>query len=141
MCSTHKTHKAQHFNVVRVPAGYLARESGDSLLQHLSTHSAPGSRIIMTAPPTPAERDRGHARAADQHAAADAGGNNPQATTAAGGGGQGETGEGAVADGNAGAAEAVAAADPGGGGGGGVRPYRPKLKHTVFEEPTDTLAR
>src|SRR5690348_8487226 len=41
-----------------IVAGYLTREAGNALLQLLASRSAPGSRIIMTAPPTPAQRDR-----------------------------------------------------------------------------------
>jgi hypothetical protein len=88
------THTHTHTHTLPAP-GYLEREAGNTLLALLASKAAPGSRIIMTAPPTPAEQ-----QACNQDAAED-----------------------------------VAIGD------GGVRPYRPKLQHTTFEEPTETFAR
>jgi O-methyltransferase involved in polyketide biosynthesis len=101
----------------------LEVQAGNALLHLLASRSAPGSRIIMTAPPTPAQRSISHDAAAAAAAAA--------AKSAAG------EALGAAA------AAAVTGAD----GDGwrvdekGVRVYHTVLHHTTFEEPTETLAR
>lgn len=58
--------------------GYLEKEAGNALLALLATSSSAGSRIIMTAPPTPAENALGHEVAAE--AAAGAGGSGSSAS-------------------------------------------------------------
>jgi hypothetical protein len=108
-------------------AGYLQLDAGNALLQLLASCRAPGSRIIMTAPPTPAQRTVGQDAAVAAAAAAAA-----AASAAA----RSATGE---------ALSAAAAAGAGGEGlqvdEKGVRVYHTVLHHTTFEEPTETLAR
>lgn len=96
----------------------------------------PGSRIIMTAPPTPdAQRDSRGGQDGDSNA--DDSANPPPAAPPAAAAGEGGGGSGDRFP-------ARSEAAPGGSGVDGVavpQPYRPKLHHTTFEEPTETLAR
>ena len=121
--------------VLTLHAGYLEMDAGNALLQLLALRSALGSRIIMTAPPTPAQRTVGQDVATAAAAAKSAAGGTLSAA--------GEAATAAAAAATAAAAAAVRKPD----GEGwrvdekGVRVYRTILHHTTFEEPTVTLAR
>jgi O-methyltransferase involved in polyketide biosynthesis len=98
-------------------AGYLERAAGDGLLTLLAANSAPNSRIIMTVPPSPAERDKRSAEAAEAAATAAA-----------------KAAEGQQAGVQQGPDDVYQYPD-------GTRVYRPKLHHATFEEPEETLTR
>lgn len=133
--------------------GYLERQAGNALMQLLAARSAPGSRIIMTAPPTPAEKERGHEAAIAEAAAAPAAaaaaapaaaGTAPSVESAAGSGGIADGGSTAAAADAAGAVEEGFPRNSLGSGqelSGGERTFKVTLHHSTFEQPTATLAR
>lgn len=133
-----------------VYAGYLERQAGNALMQLLAARSAPGSRIIMTAPPTPAEKERGHEAAIAEAAAAGAAaaaGTAPSVYSAAGSGDIADSGSTAAVAEHAAAAAAEKEGPVSNGlagwqeASGAERTRKITLHHSTFERPTATLAR
>jgi O-methyltransferase involved in polyketide biosynthesis len=119
--------------------GYLKVTDSNVLLSHLQQHSAPGSCIIITAPPRPEDEARSAAKAAAAKPAASA------ATAAAAQLAEAVAaidtsaavaGDGVAADGNTCATSAAVCESSGKG-----QVEAMKLYHSTFEEPTSTLDR
>lgn len=107
-----------------LPAGYLSVSASNALLSHIYKHTAPGSRIAITAPPSTEERARSATYA-------------PTATTPACGPG----GDGGIAAASESTTNTDGIDSNINNGSGNASVPGLKLYHHTFEEPGETLER